>query len=110
MSALTTPLARRRLAALGIVVLLGTGVAVWSWPRGRAVPPLPDLHGRDAEVVQLIEQTHREVLAEPRSASAWGRLGMVLRAHNFGAEANVCFAEAERLDPGEPRWPYFHGL
>src|SRR5213079_2958398 len=37
------------------------------------------------------------------------RLGMVLRAHDFDAEANRCFEEAERLDPREPRWPYLRG-
>jgi tetratricopeptide (TPR) repeat protein len=34
----------------------------------------------------------------------------VLRAHAFAAEADACFTQAERLDPDEPRWPYFRGL
>jgi cytochrome c-type biogenesis protein CcmH/NrfG len=35
---------------------------------------------------------------------------MVLRAHDLGEEANLCFEQAERFDPTEPRWPYLHGL
>jgi tetratricopeptide (TPR) repeat protein len=35
---------------------------------------------------------------------------MVLAAHEFMAEANECFAQAERLDPREPRWPYYQGV
>jgi tetratricopeptide (TPR) repeat protein len=35
---------------------------------------------------------------------------MVLRAHDFKAEANRCFARAETLDPAEPRWPYHQAL
>ena len=35
---------------------------------------------------------------------------MVLSIHDFGREADPCFAEAERLDPSEPRWPYLRGL
>jgi tetratricopeptide (TPR) repeat protein len=35
---------------------------------------------------------------------------MVLAAHDFSAEANVCFAEAERLEPSQPRWPYYQAV
>src|SRR5439155_19466770 len=50
------------------------------------------------------------VVESPRSALPWGRLGMVLVAHDRTAEANQCFAQAEQLDPREPRWPYFQGV
>jgi tetratricopeptide (TPR) repeat protein len=81
------------------------------WPRpGHIDPPNPDLADADPEVAERIAQARREVLAAPDSGPAWGRLGMVLRAHDFGEEANVCFAEAERLDPKDLRWPYLRGL
>jgi tetratricopeptide (TPR) repeat protein len=35
---------------------------------------------------------------------------MVLAAHDFYPESITCFAEAEQLDPGELRWPYFRGV
>ena len=44
-----------------------------------------------------------------RSAAAWGRLGKILLAHEFSDEARACFAQAEALDPAEPRWPYHQG-
>src|SRR5207245_10323575 len=45
----------------------------------------------------------------PRSAKSWGRLGKVLLAHEFSDEARACFAQAEALDPREPRWSYHQG-
>jgi tetratricopeptide (TPR) repeat protein len=35
---------------------------------------------------------------------------MVLQGHGFSSEAiDACFAQAERLDPQDVRWPYFQG-
>ena len=45
----------------------------------------------------VIESARDRVRREPRSAGAWGRLGMLLAAHNFSPEAVACFAEAETL-------------
>ena len=104
---------RRRLAVcLVVAAVLGLagGLGVF-WPRpARIAAPDPDLADADPEVAERIAQARGAVLAAPGSGPAWGRLGMVLRAHDFGEEANVCFAEAERLDPNEPRWPYLRGL
>jgi tetratricopeptide (TPR) repeat protein len=61
----------------------------------------------DPEVVEAITQARLQVERKPFSGPAWGHLGMVLQAHDFNAEANRCFAQAESLDPREPRWPYF---
>lgn len=35
---------------------------------------------------------------------------MVLSIHDILPEADICFAQAERFDPNEPRWPYLRGL
>jgi tetratricopeptide (TPR) repeat protein len=72
-------------------------------------PPTLPLEGVDPAVVQAIESARGKVLQTPRSANAWGRLGMVLGAYHYFDEANTCFAQAEKLDPSEPRWPYFQG-
>ena len=50
-------------------------------------------------IVAALAQARAAVQESPRSAAAWGRLGMVLAAHDFRAEANACLAQAERLDP-----------
>jgi len=49
----------------------------------------------------------REVRRKPQRGETWGRLGMVLLAHDFFDAAAVCLRKAEQLDPAEPRWPYF---
>jgi tetratricopeptide (TPR) repeat protein len=58
----------------------------------------------------VIEETRQDVIDHPRSADAWGRLGMVLLAQLFDIDADHCFAEAARLDPSDARWPYGRGL
>jgi tetratricopeptide (TPR) repeat protein len=61
-------------------------------------------------VARVIGQARAAVGQAPSSAGAWGRLGMALYVHSFADAAGTCFAEAERLDPGEARWPYFRGV
>ena len=56
-------------------------------------------------------QNMREwVLKAPTSADAWGTLGMVFFANDYYRQSTICFAEAEKLDPTDPRWPYFQAL
>jgi tetratricopeptide (TPR) repeat protein len=69
-----------------------------------------DLSDADPEVAELVEQARQKVVEGPESAQAWGRLGMVLRAHGLADESSFCFLQAERLDSREPRWPYYRGL
>jgi tetratricopeptide (TPR) repeat protein len=100
-----------RRALLGVVVLAGLAVAAaWWWRGAPPSPPAVDLAGADAEVVALVAKTRAEVIAHPRSGPAWGKLGMVLRAHGYADESCICFEQAERLDRREPRWPYYRGL
>lgn len=72
-------------------------------------PPALDLAGADPAVIAAIEAARTAVRQSPRSAHAWGRLGMILSAHTFATEANACFGQAEQLDPREGRWPYYQG-
>src|SRR5262249_12947254 len=44
------------------------------------------------------------------SADAWGRLGQALLANGLENDAAACFAQAERLDPRQKRWPYYLGM
>jgi tetratricopeptide (TPR) repeat protein len=104
---------RRRLVYLALLALLaGTAAAGWYfWRRATSPrPPEADLTGAEPAVAARVEEARAAVLRSPRSARAWGELGMVLRAHEFRAEADVAFAEAERLDPQNPRWPYLRAL
>jgi Flp pilus assembly protein TadD len=96
-------------AGVAVVLLAGAG-GVWWWLRPEPVtPPLP---GRieDPEVRQALVRARQDVLKKPRSAAAWGHLGKLLLAHMFPHEADVCFAEAARLDPANPMWFYARGV
>jgi tetratricopeptide (TPR) repeat protein len=103
----------KRYAILAMSLLLG-GIAAalaWKlWPSTPPPPPMPDLDGIDPAVAAVITKERQAVLATPRDASAWGRLGEVLELFNYRKDAVVCFAQAERLDPRQPRWPYHQGL
>jgi tetratricopeptide (TPR) repeat protein len=72
-------------------------------------PTPPEAKGDNLEpaVVAAIQAVRERVQKEPRSAKAWADLGEVFLANELDAESGPCFAEAERLDPGNPRWPYF---
>jgi tetratricopeptide (TPR) repeat protein len=111
----TSPAAtnRRRVwfVVVGIVlVMVGGAVSAWWFHRpAPAVPPMPqDIP--DTEVRQAVERARKKVLDAPSDAYAWGYLGMILMAHDFLAEADQCFAEAARLNPKSPSWPYGRGL
>jgi tetratricopeptide (TPR) repeat protein len=93
------------LAAAGLA-----GWAAWWWsPSAPPDPPMPpDI--QDAEVRHAIERARQNVLDKPRSADAWGHLGMTLLAHLFDRDADRCLAEAARLDPRDPRWLYVRGI
>lgn len=98
-----------------LCVLLAAGSLGW-WvsrrsPFERAVPvPAIDLSQASRELSAAVFAAQAKVVREPRSAAAWGELGMWLMAHQFEQEANVCLEQAGRWDSQDPRWPYLLGL
>src|SRR5690349_4954245 len=100
----------RWVAAAG-AVLLAAVCGIWLL-RDDPLTRLPefDLAAASPPVRRSIERAREAVRKSPRSGAAWGRLGILLRAHEFGPAANVCLAEAERLDPGQVLWPYILGV
>jgi tetratricopeptide (TPR) repeat protein len=107
------PRRRRWLVLLLLLVLVGatTGVGVWWRQRSRpAVPPPIPTEGVRPEVVAALTAAHKEVSENPRSAIAWGSLGLVFTAHGFDDQSAECFREAHRLDKDDARWPYMLGL
>jgi tetratricopeptide (TPR) repeat protein len=94
-----------------LLIILAGLVSWYLRSRARAVEPptvLTDIN--DPAVAFAVEKARTQVCRLPRSADAWGRLGMVLLAHLYQVEADACFAQAQSLDPADPRWPYFRAL
>jgi tetratricopeptide (TPR) repeat protein len=89
------------------VATLGAVVGGYYWLRVEIPePPTVELVKLEPPAVAAIQQARAAVLQSPRSAAAWGRLGIVLAAFKFLSDARTCFACAERLDPRDFRWPY----
>jgi tetratricopeptide (TPR) repeat protein len=72
--------------------------------------PEPDLADVELEIATAVEQARAAVVADPRSAAAWGRYGSFLMAHEWFVEAAICFKHAGELEPGIARWPYLQGV
>lgn len=94
------------------VGVLAAGAAATGWWLHRPVPAAPPLPPDipDVEVRKAVQHAYQEVMESPSDAALWGRLGMVLLAHNLYDEADQCFREAARLDSTSPRWPYGRAL
>lgn len=103
--------ARRRwlfvLLALGVA--LAAGVGWWLWRQSGPSPPPVELSTLDPEVAEAIADARAKVESNRRSGAAWGRLGMVLYAHQLLPEALICFGYAQRFSPREVRWAYYRG-
>jgi tetratricopeptide (TPR) repeat protein len=78
-------------------------------PSQGPVPPDIVFEGNEPRLIDAIRRTREQVLKGPRSAKAWAHLGNVFMANELEVEGAVCYAEAERLDPASPRWPYHQG-
>jgi tetratricopeptide (TPR) repeat protein len=90
-------------------LVVALAVAVAGCGKTPQVPVL-DTSKLDAMARHTLDQQITEVKAHPKSGSAWGQFGTMLRAFDFPAQAQTCFAKAEELDPKNPRWPYFQSL
>jgi tetratricopeptide (TPR) repeat protein len=99
-------------AVLILIVFAGAGISIWFALKSSAgpVPPSVPSDLNEPDVSALLEPMRARVVKEPRSASAWGILGQAFLANELEDESRVCFAEAERLDPNNPRWPHYQGV
>ena len=98
-------------AAAVVLVLIVSACLYHRFGKSAAVaPPAVELKGIDPAVAAAVEQARARVQQSPESSVAWGKFGMVLLVHDFQPQAGFCFDQAERLDPREPRWPFFQAL
>jgi tetratricopeptide (TPR) repeat protein len=110
------PRRRRLVFACLAGAIAWVSIAGWYWwtrsfdsTLETSLPEIP-LAEADPAVREAVETLLQKVRRQPRSAEAWGLLGKFLRAHEYDAPAAHCFVRAERLDPKNPRWPYYQGL
>jgi len=95
----------RDLVILCLFLFSLIGYQVWS-RISAPVPPEVALTEADPDVAEAITSARKLVLSRPRTADAWGHLGMTLQAHGFSSPAQACYAEAEKLDNSSAQWPY----
>jgi tetratricopeptide (TPR) repeat protein len=97
--------------ALLLVLAAAGAFAGWrlSRPRGPTPPAVPTT-GVRPEVAEAISGARQKVVETPKSADAWGHLGLVFTAHGFDDQAAACYRESHRLDPADDRWPYLLAL
>ena len=72
--------------------------------------PRPSLEGAEPQVANRLNELAAVVSESLDNADTWGRYGITLHAHSYDREANVAYAEAQRLAPGEFKWPYFRAV
>jgi tetratricopeptide (TPR) repeat protein len=105
-------IARRRCLRFtaGILAGLAIAAAVWFAFRPRLTVPGGDLPGAEPRVAEAVAEARTAVRDAPKSADAWGRLGMTLMAHEYRAQARECFRQAESRDPRDARWVYLRAF
>jgi Flp pilus assembly protein TadD len=101
----------RVLLALGLVGVAVLGAGAWFYFRDAdQIPTPPEAPDRAEPVVRrAVDKARKAVLESPRSGAAWGALTETFLANELEAEAVVCARVASKLDPDNPRWPYFLG-
>jgi tetratricopeptide (TPR) repeat protein len=98
----------RIVVAILVAVLVGGGY--FAFGRGpKIAPPQIAEEGVEPDVLEAVREARNNVIASPSDAAIWGQYGMVLRAHILHNEANIAFAEAQRRNPYDARWPYLIG-
>src|SRR5262249_2730842 len=97
-----------------VVAVLGAAIAFLSstrrTPPAPPEPPAIAFEGVEKPVIDAITAAQEQVREKPNSEEAWGQLGKLLLTHYFFAQADQCFAQAEKLNYKQPRWPYFRGI
>jgi tetratricopeptide (TPR) repeat protein len=99
----------KRLSLLVLLLLLAAALLGWRWIKSRDQASLPkvDLSEAHPRVAAGITAAQDSVRNSPKSGKAWGKLGMVLQAHEYADEATECYEKASKLEADDFRWPYY---
>ena len=102
-------------AALALVLVLGLGFGACSSPEGPATveveaPPAADFEAMESQVAERAREVYAEAVEAPGDAEKRAALGMIYEVSGLTDAALTCYEQAARLDPTEPKWPYFAAL
>ncbi len=75
-----------------------------------APPVRVDLATADAPIASALEARFADASQAPTDAERRGILGMAYEANGFAEAALDTYAQAEQLNRGDPRWPYYLAL
>lgn len=96
-----------RRAPLALLALVAVGCGCGD---GDLNVPMPSLEGAESLVAERIREAAEGIVRDPKSAAAWGRLGIVYDVNGFPVDGVSCYERALELDPAEWRWSYFAGI
>ena len=101
---------KRTLAlVVGLLVVAAVGYAVFKYTVSaghRAEPPEIPADVTDPPIRRVIAAKRAAVVADSRSATAWGELGMAFDAHERWEQSQLCYERAMELAPSDARWPF----
>ena len=96
----------RKLAAIAWIAII-LGACSGSESPVADEPVVAGTDSPDRDLADHLEALIQAVRTTPGSALMRGRLGMAYDVNGFQTEALATYAQAESLDPGDFRWPYF---
>jgi len=109
MTASTSKIVTRLLAAAALIVVAATSVLYLQNNSGPEIPQV-DLSLMEPRVSTQIRRHQNAVAAKPRNADAWANLAQAFHAHDLFSQAILAYHEAMELNPGDSRWPYLAAL
>ncbi len=102
---------------VAVAVLAACGLGVKPAPSVDSVAPPHDLDQVDVAVREQfdeiwadLQQAESGAHGSAERASAWGSLGQWFHTYKYSSSAAECYGNAQRLDPADPRWPYYLGM
>ena len=64
----------------------------------------------EQRLLDAVAAAQKTLVAAPKDATAWGRLGNIYFVHGWQGEAAACYRSAVKIDPNEFRWSYYLGM
>src|SRR5262245_14350774 len=103
------PVNRKLALVVGLLVVAAVGYAIFKYTVSSghsAGPPEIPADATDPPIRRVIAAKRAAVVADPRSDTAWGELGMAFDAHERWEQAQTCYERAMKLAPSDARWPF----